>query len=62
MNLIINNNRKITPNVTPIGTYGTQNENKVTELTFEIPEEYQDWNKRIVFITSDAKYNKFKQQ
>ena len=35
---------------------GTQNENEITELTFEIPEEYQDWNKRIVFITSDGKF------
>lgn len=59
MNLKIQENRKITPIVAQIGT---QNENEITELTFEIPEEYQDWNKRIVFITSDAKYNKFKQQ
>lgn len=52
MKLIIQKNRK----VVPIGTYGTQNENEVTELTLEIPEEYRDWNKRIVFITSDGNF------
>lgn len=32
----------------------TQNENKVTELTLELPQEYENWNKRIVFITDDG--------
>lgn len=34
---------------------GTRNENKVTELKIEVPEKYQNWNKRIVFITPDGK-------
>ena len=34
--------------------YGTQNENNVTELEIQVPEKYQDWNKRIVFITPDG--------
>lgn len=52
MKLIIQKDRK----AIPVGTYGTQNENKVTELTFEISEEYQDWNKRIVFLTSESNF------
>lgn len=34
----------------------TQNENKVTELKLEVPEEYENWNKRIVFITDDGTF------
>lgn len=34
--------------------YGTQNENNVTELEIQIPKQYQDWNKRIVFITDEG--------
>ncbi|MBR2744956.1 MAG: hypothetical protein IKE01_06670 [Clostridia bacterium] len=34
---------------------GTKNENKVTALKFEIPDEYNNWNKRIVFITPEGK-------
>ena len=34
--------------------YGTQNENNVTELEIEVPQEYENWNKRIVFITPDG--------
>ena len=34
--------------------YGTQNENNVTELEIEVPQEYENWNKRIVFITDDG--------
>lgn len=33
----------------------TQNENKVTELKFIIPKEYEDFNRKIVFITPDNK-------
>lgn len=36
--------------------YGTQNENRVTTLNFVIPEEYANFNKKIVFITSDGVY------
>lgn len=32
---------------------GTQNENDITELEIEVPEKYEDFNKKIVFITSD---------
>lgn len=34
--------------------YNTQNENKITELTLELPKEYENWNKRIVFITDSG--------
>lgn len=36
--------------------YGTQNENKVTTLKIEVPEEYENWNKRIVFITEEGTF------
>lgn len=36
--------------------YGTQNENNVTELKIEVPEQYENWNKRIVFITPDGNF------
>ncbi len=32
---------------------GTQNENNVTELQIEVPEKYQDFNKKIVFVTKE---------
>lgn len=50
MKLLINQNRKLNK----ISEYNTQNENKVTELTLELPEEYSNWNKRIVFITDEG--------
>lgn len=34
--------------------YGTQNENNVTELEIQIPEQYKNWNKRIVFVTDEG--------
>ena len=52
MKLIIQKDRK----AIPVGAYGTQNENEVTELTLKIPEEYQNWNKRIVFLTSEGNF------
>lgn len=52
MKIVINQNRK----VNKINEYNTQNENKVTELTLELPEEYSNWNKRIVFITDDGNF------
>ena len=33
---------------------GTQNENDVTTLEIEVPEKYEDYNKKIVFITADG--------
>ena len=33
---------------------GTQNENDVTTLEIEVPEKYQDFNNKIVFITADG--------
>lgn len=37
-----------------INTAGTQNENDATELEIVVPEQYQDFNKKIVFITDDG--------
>lgn len=37
-----------------INTVGTQNENNVTELEIVVPEQYKDFNKKIVFITDDG--------
>lgn len=36
--------------------YGTQNENNITVLKIEVPEQYENWNKRIVFITPDGNF------
>lgn len=36
--------------------YGTQNENNVTELKIEVPEQYENWNKRIVFLTDEGNF------
>lgn len=52
MKVLINQNRK----VNKINEYNTQNENKVTELTLELPQEYENWNKRIVFITDEGTF------
>ena len=46
-------NRSVTKDAEP---YGTQNENRVTTLNFEFPEGYENFNKKIVFITSDGNY------
>ena len=35
---------------------GSQNENRVTTISFEVPEDYSDFTKRIVFITKDGNY------
>lgn len=50
MRIIISKNRRLKKE----DDSNTQNENKVTELTLELPEEYENWNKRIVFITDDG--------
>lgn len=36
------------------GLEGTQNENNIQELEINVPEKYQDYNKKIVFITKDG--------
>ena len=36
--------------------YGTQNENNITKLKIEVPEQYRNWNKRIVFITEKKNF------
>lgn len=33
---------------------GTQNENNATQLEIEVPEQYQDFNKKIVFVLDDG--------
>ena len=38
---------------TDTNALGTQNENNVTELEIVVPEQYQDFNKKIVFINDD---------
>ena len=40
------------------GNEGSQNENKVSELEFIIPEEYSSFDKDIVFITIDGNFSK----
>ena len=39
---------------TDTNAVGTQNENNATELEIVVPEQYQDFNKKIVFITDDG--------
>lgn len=46
----VHQNRELTTNEIPT----TQNENQVTILQLEVPEEYQDFNKKIVFLTPDG--------
>lgn len=36
--------------------FGTQHENEVTTLKIEVPEQYENWNKRIVFITDEGTF------
>lgn len=50
MKIKVNDNRK----VYMIDTIGTQNENKVTDLYITVPELYEDFDKKIVFITDDG--------
>lgn len=60
MKIKVNENRKVyllkekekeTESV--LDKIGTQNENNVTELHIEVPKQYEDFNKKIVFITDD---------
>ena len=50
MKIKVNENRK----VYTFETVGTQNENNITELQIEVPENYQEYNKKIVFTTADG--------
>lgn len=50
MKIKVEENRKIYN----LRAEGTQNENNVTELSIEVPEQYEDFNKKIVFITNDG--------
>lgn len=50
MKIKIEGNRKIYN----LKAEGTQNENNVTELNIEVPKQYEDFNKKIVFITDDG--------
>lgn len=45
MKIIVNKDRTITP----IGNWGTENENRYEILDIEIPEEFENFNKRIVY-------------
>lgn len=38
--------------------FGTQNENKVQEISFEIPEKYLEFTQKIVFITVEGNFAK----
>lgn len=50
MQIKVKENRK----VYTFKTTGTQNENNVTELQIEVPDQFQDYNKKIVFITENG--------
>ena len=54
MNIKVFQNRKIEKDY--FYNEGTQNENKSTVLTFEVPLGYEDFSKRIVFITEDGNF------
>ena len=50
MQVKVKENRK----VYCIDAIGTQNENNTIEMQIEVPEQYKDFNKKIVFITIDG--------
>ena len=50
MQIKVKENRK----VYTFETTGTQNENNATELQIEVPDQFQDYNKKIVFITENG--------
>lgn len=58
MKIKVNENRKVyilqEENENAIEKIGTQNENNVTELQIEVPEKYQEFNMKIVFITDNG--------
>lgn len=54
MNIKVSLDRSIEKNY--FYTEGTQNENNVTKLYIEVPKEYEDYGKRIVFITDEGNF------
>ena len=50
MKVIAKKNRELTL----INAQNTQNENNVETITLVVPEEYEDYNKKIVFVTDDG--------
>ncbi len=54
MNITVSKNRKIEKNYSE--NEGTQNENKITVLSFTFPQEYSSFTKKIVFITEDGNF------
>ena len=48
MKVIVKENRELEI----VEPSGTKNENKATEIELEVPEQYQDWNKKIAFKTA----------
>lgn len=54
MNIKVSLDRSIEKNY--FYTEGTQNENNVTKLYIEVPKEYEDYGKRIVFITDESNF------
>ena len=60
MKIKVNENRKVyilqEEEQCAIEKIGTQNENNVTELHIEVPEKYQEFNMKIVFITDNEAF------
>lgn len=58
MKVKVNENRKVyllqEEEESVLDKIGTQNENNVTELHIEVPEKYQEFNMKIVFITDNG--------
>lgn len=50
MEVKVNENRK----VYCFKKAGTQNENQTTEIRVQVPDQYQDFNKKIVFVTPEG--------
>lgn len=50
MKLVAKQNRELIM----INAQNTQNENEAEKITLEVPERYEDYNKKIVFITSNG--------
>ena len=57
MNITVNENRTVEKKYTD--NEGSQNENRITELTFTLPAIYDDFTHKIVFITEDGNYTDY---
>lgn len=57
MNITVNENRKVEKKYEV--NEGSQNENRITELTFTLPAAYDDFVHKIVFITEDGNYTDY---